>query len=252
MKAYDVVGYVHADGYALCGDCADPHDEHLSPVFADSEGQLWCDACQALVIGDDEGDDMNRAETMAQTDPVGRIILQAVRDIAALSTVADGEEAMVAARDWIGRLRACRKGETLVVCEIESSYQGHAAAQGACSALVDAAVNDGHAGGMFWRVYDFDGNCGQHAATQLPPAPNDLGPRLARDAIATCDQDVYARVPVVELAAPQGNVTVVLDLASLLRSLSDEQLRPHLAWRTADQDLVAVVAGTERHRHQDD
>lgn len=52
MKCYEVVGYAHEDGYAICADCATTQEcKECAPIFADSEWDSYptCDRCLCAI-----------------------------------------------------------------------------------------------------------------------------------------------------------------------------------------------------------
>ncbi len=257
--AYDVVGFAPADtGTVLCCDCAAEHgldavdEEDGSPIFACSEWDSapTCDECNeeldVCVMG--KGADVkNEVFEKAEADRVGAHVAKAWR---AAKAVLDeiGEAAVFNIDDalmtWAKRLRLSEAGpkEHVVVCEMEiTSDTDLEAAQDVCD-LMHKALNEERDGGLYFTVYT---RSGSSFARLVPTRKNVNGRLLAeRGLTVTANGDVYAGLPEIHVAEfadsaehVRDQTHATLNLKTLLESLSDEQLRAHLEWRTPDDDL---------------
>lgn len=141
--------------------------------------------------------------------------------------------------------------ERVVVCEIEvHGDSAIEAGQDACDIMHDALVNGT---GLYFNVYNGEG---ASTAKIAPRTTNTTGRLLADKGLTVIGNgDVYPGLPEIHVADYDGQVEhehetthATLNLKTLLESLSDEQLRAHVEWRTPDADFgrTVVNAGTDR------
>lgn len=173
-----------------------------------------------------------KATNDAKRHVVGDAVLKAFR-IATAAGAHDGFQEIV---EWAARLSLehSHKDEHIVVCEMETyATNPESAADTVATNIFKTLVAKMP---LTFCVYTRDG-MSQHAR-ELKTNTN-LPEFLIRNGLTvTKNGDMYAGMPTVTAVSDGARGVATLDIESLLRSLDNEQVIPHVTWRSIEDDFA--------------
>lgn len=256
MNAADVIGYVR-DGFVVCEGCLDETEaDEYQPVFAGNEDahEMACEVC-----GDHLMEDDSRPQTVlaqAQTDEVGRHVAAAFA--AAHKITGSNLDAHQEIVNWARRLRLKDSSprEFVVDCVIEVYADNHQIAMWeACRSLYEMLCRG--------DSVTFTSFCAEGVDSHLVSTHDydneDLSALFVNGNTVIAGGAMYHGLPEISVVDENGAFTHdpahthgSLNIKSLLETLDDEHIRPHMVWRTPEDELGRHVRAARGDRGEDD